>query len=620
MATHRHGNAPAWQRTGNLLILAGMTELPAFLDSSRPDVPDLAVPRGITPFYLPHQPVRGRLIRLGPLANTLLTRHDHQPPVRALLGQALALAAALATALKFSGSFGIQARGDGPVSMLLADCTDIGALRGYARLKPDAVLPEGANARTLLGDGYLAFTVDQGPEREPQQGIVALEGETLAAMAEHYFATSEQLPCKIYLASGPVAPAGGTDEGWRASGPDPGADRRRRRRRARNLSEAEQEEAWRTAGILADTVTEAELLDDTLPPERLLYRLFHAEGVAGGPAAPCWLTAAAARAPASAPSWRAFRTDDLDHMAVDGDIIMTCEFCNFRLPLRRVIQRGRPTPGRRRDRFGDRLPRGWPSWRRCWLLPACAGCSSPPPPQTFPPLNYSYLPPITLKVAAVNVVDQSVPDPGAAGLMAQDPANPVATLTDTLNRRLIPGGTPGTATATIEAASIDQAGPNLTGVMTVRVDVQSANGLSTGYTIASATHSATLPDDPNQMPAALYDMTKQLMDGINVQLQYQLQHNLGSWIVYTPNAALGYGTPAAAGYANGAIQATPLTGAPNAVAPIPAAAVPTPMAPPPTAIAPAPSYPTASPPPAYSPYPTEPTAIPPAPYTPPTPY
>ncbi len=225
-------------------------------------------------------------------------------------------------------------------------------------------------------------------------------------------------------------------------------------------------------------------------------------------------------------------------------------------------------------------------------MTACGG-APPPPPPNFAPLNYSYLPPITLKVATINVVNQYMPDPGAAGLIAQDPANPVTALTDLLNRRLIPSGTPGTATATIESASIEQAGPNLTGVMTVRVDVLSADGLSTGYTIASVTHSATAPDDASQMPAALYDMTKQLMDGINVQLQYQLQHNLGSWIVYTPNAALGYGTSAPTAYASGAVQATPLTGAPGVVtpslvAPTPAVAAPAQLAPP-TAI-PAPSY------------------------------
>lgn len=300
-----------------------MTELPAFLDRTRPDVPDLAVPRGVTPFFLPKQPVRGRLIRLGPLANTLLTRHDHQPPVRVLLGQALALVAGLATALKFSGSFSLQAKGDGPVPMLLADCTDTGALRGYARLAENADLPEEEpiTARNLLGDGYLAFTVDQGPDMERHQGIVSLEGETLADMALHYFTTSEQIPYFIHLSCAE------TRHGWRAAalileriagagGIDPG------------LSEAAQEEAWRTAKILAATITDAELLDDGLTPERILYRLFHGEGVAVDRPRPLAYGCRCSRA-RLADVLGGFSTDDLDHMTVDGDIIMTCEFCNF---------------------------------------------------------------------------------------------------------------------------------------------------------------------------------------------------------------------------------------------------------------------------------------------------
>jgi molecular chaperone Hsp33 len=311
-----------------------MTELPAFLDASRPDVPDIAVPRGVLPFYLPNQPVRGRLIRLGALANTLLTRHDHAPPVRALLGQALALAAALATALKFSGSFSLQAKGNGPVSMLLADCTDIGALRGYARVNPEAVLAPDASARDLLGEGYLAFTVDQGPDREPSQGIVALEGDSLAAWAEYYFATSEQLPCKIYLA------AAETPAGWRASAlvieRIAGAGGI-----APDVSEDEQAEAWRTAVILADTVTATELLDDTITPERLLYRLFHGEGVAVDRPQVLAYGCRCSRARLGA-ILEGFPQDDLDHMSIDGDIVMTCEFCNFDFRFPRETVTGKP--------------------------------------------------------------------------------------------------------------------------------------------------------------------------------------------------------------------------------------------------------------------------------------
>lgn len=304
-----------------MLIDESMTEFPAFLDSTRPQVPDLSVPRGVTPFYLPAQPVRGRLVRLGPLAATLISRHAHPAPVQGLLGQALALVAGMSTALKFKGSFSIQCRGNGPVSMLVVDCTDTGALRGYVRVIEDAVIPDSATASQMLGEGYIAFTVDQGLDKDPSQGIVAIQGETLAAMAEAYFATSEQLPARIFLA------AGDTQNGFRASAlvmervagaGGVGAD----------LSADDQDEAWRTALILADTVTNAELLDDELTPERLLYRLFHGEGVAVSKQRALCFGCRCSRQRLSG-ILEGFVQTELDHMAVEGQIVMTCEFCNF---------------------------------------------------------------------------------------------------------------------------------------------------------------------------------------------------------------------------------------------------------------------------------------------------
>ena len=301
-------------------------------------MPDIVVPRGVLPFFLPNRPVRGRLVRLGPLADALLTRHRTDPVVTRLAGQALALAAGLSTALKFRGSFSLQAKGDGPVSMLLADCTDTGALRGYARAetgKLTALLGDNPApaADALLGDGYLAFTVDQGPEQNRHQGIVKIEGSSLAAMALHYFSTSEQLRCQVHLA------CEHTDSGWRAGalilekiagagGIDPTLD-----------SEA-QEESWRTATALAATLTDAELLDDDLPADRLLYRLFHTEGVAVDRPRSLSYGCRCSRA-RLAGILEGFPTDDLDHMVVDGDIVMTCEFCNFDFRFPRDAVRGK---------------------------------------------------------------------------------------------------------------------------------------------------------------------------------------------------------------------------------------------------------------------------------------
>ena len=312
-----------------------MSDTPAFLDTGRPPVPDLVVPRGVLPFFLPRRPVRGRLVRLGSLADALLTRHDNHPAVTRLAGQALALAAGLSTALKFRGSFSLQAKGDGPVSMLLADCTDTGALRGYARAEPERLhalleADPSPSAESLLGNGYLAFTVDQGPQQNRHQGIVTIDGGSLAGMALHYFDTSEQLRCHVHLA------CAHTDFGWRAGalilekvagagGVDP------------ELDLAAQEESWRTATALAGTLTDRELLDDDLPADRLLYRLFHTEGVAVDRARSLSFGCRCSRA-RLAGILEGFSHDDLDHMVVNDDIVMTCEFCNydFRFPRQDV--------------------------------------------------------------------------------------------------------------------------------------------------------------------------------------------------------------------------------------------------------------------------------------------
>lgn len=315
----------------------GPSATPAFLDHDRPPVPDIVVPRGVQPFHLRAKPVRGRLVRLGPLADALLTRHDLHPVVAALQGQALALTAGLAAALKFRGSFSLQAKGEGAVSMLLADCTDGGALRGYARTDAAALAAllerdPAPDAAALLGKGYLAFTCDQGPEMERYQGLVAIEGATLSAMTGEYFRNSEQLASHVMLA------AAQTPDGWRAAalimekvagaGGIGGMD-----------AEA-QDEAWWTAVALAATLTQAEMLDDTLPSDRLLHRLFHAEGLQLDRPRALAYGCRCSRARLSG-VLEGFSVDDLDHMVVDGAITMTCEFCNHAFRFDRAEVQGK---------------------------------------------------------------------------------------------------------------------------------------------------------------------------------------------------------------------------------------------------------------------------------------
>ncbi len=299
--------------------------MPDFLNADRPPVPQLVVPTAMQPFHLDGRPVRGRLVRLGPLADALLSRHNYALPVGRIVGEALALTAGLAAALKYKGSFSLQAKGDSVVPMLLADCTDDGQLRGQARVEHEALaklmaVDHDPPAAGLLGKGYIAFTCDQGPDMERYQGIVSMDGIHLADMTQSYFRTSEQLQAHVRLA------CARTENGWRASAlilervagggglPE-------------DSSPEEQDEAWKTAVLLASTLKDAELLDDGLPAPRLLHLLFSAEGLVVDQARALSYGCRCSRAKLSG-VLGGFSDEDLDEMAQDGAITMTCEFCN----------------------------------------------------------------------------------------------------------------------------------------------------------------------------------------------------------------------------------------------------------------------------------------------------
>jgi len=227
------------------------------------------------------------------------------------------------------------------------------------------------------------------------------------------------------------------------------------------------------------------------------------------------------------------------------------------------------------------------------LAALLAGCASspPPPPQVFAPLTYDYLPPIVLTVSNVTFQNNYVPDPSAATLIGQDPSSPADTVMAMAQHRLVANGTPGNATFTLETASIEPVGDNYVGTISVQLNVVSADGRKTGYTEASVSVTQTAPDSdatPNQVQAVLYSMTKQMMDQLNVQLQYHIQHDMGSWVSYATDTA----TPAlnSGSVANGGIQAAPLPAPGATAAPSPGAAAPPqpPVAAPPATLAPVP--------------------------------
>jgi molecular chaperone Hsp33 len=298
-----------------------------------PSAGDLVMPFEIKPLG-----VRGRLVRLGPAVDDILHRHDYPAPVSALLAEAVALTAMLGAALKFDGKFILQTKTDGPVDMLVADFVSPGKVRGYARFDRDKVAALSSPAQAdLLGQGYLAMTVDQGPDMERYQGIVPLTGEDLTAAAHGYFEKSEQIPTRIRLAAGPLLLRGSRGESWRAGaimvqhlpregGSSPLPTHSGDAPEGSDAAPPENDD-WVKARLLLDTVEAHELLDPQLTAEELLYRLYHEDGVTAYPATMleryCSCSAESIAAVLSR-----FPDDDRADMVENGKIAVTCEFCS----------------------------------------------------------------------------------------------------------------------------------------------------------------------------------------------------------------------------------------------------------------------------------------------------
>ena len=301
-----------------------------------------ALPPGedlVLPFEIKPLGVRGRLVRLGAAVDDILGRHAYPPAVSALLAEAVALTAMLGAMLKFEGKFILQTKTDGPVDMLVADYVSPGKVRGYARFDAErlAALPAQTQA-AVLGTGYLAMTVDQGPDMDRYQGIVPLTGEDdLTAAAHGYFEKSEQIPTRIRLAAGPLMQRGSSAENWRAGaimvqhlpregGQSPLPSHSGDAPEGADAPPAEHDD-WVKARLLLDTVEDHELLDPQLSAEQLLYRLYHEDGVTAYAATGLQRYCSCSRESITRMLAR-FPAEDQADMVENGEIAVTCEFCS----------------------------------------------------------------------------------------------------------------------------------------------------------------------------------------------------------------------------------------------------------------------------------------------------
>jgi molecular chaperone Hsp33 len=251
--------------------------------------------------------VRGHLVQLDQTWTDATARTDYPAPVRQILGEAFAAASLLASTIKFDGKMTMQVQGNGPIHLLVVQVTHDGSVRGLARW---GNVPESAQLMAAFGeDARMIITIEASKQAEPYQGIVPLEGDSLADALQYYFRTSEQLPTKLYLAVSETSAAGVL---------------------VQKLPSAEaishDEDGWQRATVLCSTLTDEELCADD--SQTLLHRIFHEEQVRLFEPYDIRFHCSCSRERTNGMLLGLGRSEVDDIVEERGKVEITCEFCD----------------------------------------------------------------------------------------------------------------------------------------------------------------------------------------------------------------------------------------------------------------------------------------------------
>lgn len=286
-------------------------------------------------FTIAERHVRGRLVRLGPTLNTILSAHNYPPVAEKLLAEALVLTVLLGSTLKAKdGQMTLQAQtGGGPVELLVCDYR-AGELRGYLKFDAERLVEAGPAPTLfgLFGEGFLAITFDQEATAERYQGIVPLDGASIGDAAEHYFEQSEQIPSLIKLAARHDAEAGCVAGGLLLQHLPEGEVGRDR------LHVRHDHPEWEHARAIAATLKDEEVTDPAHSLETLAWRLFHEDEVRVEPGL---FVSRGCRCSADYFSGvlAQFPEGERRDMADEkGNIVVDCAFCSrlFPIPLEEI--------------------------------------------------------------------------------------------------------------------------------------------------------------------------------------------------------------------------------------------------------------------------------------------
>ncbi len=281
-------------------------------------------------FLFEQFPVRGKLVHLDASWQAVLERHDYPPVVREVLGEAMAATAMLAATLKFDGKLTLQMQGSGPLSLVLVQCSSDLALRGLARWRDDVLA---GNLAQMTGDGRLSVTIEMADQRR-YQGIVPLEGVSIAECLQAYFAQSEQMPTRLWL----------TADDQRAVG------MMLQKLPTEHGGEEGDADGWPRVSMLAETVTDQELLG--LEDRTLLRRLFCEEDVRLFSGLPVSFRCSCTRDKVES-VLRMLGSDEISGVVEEqGSVEVCCEFCNKPysfdpIDVQRLFRDGETSPGSR---------------------------------------------------------------------------------------------------------------------------------------------------------------------------------------------------------------------------------------------------------------------------------
>ncbi len=269
-------------------------------------------------------PIRGHLVHLDAAWRALIEHRAYPQAVRDTLGQAVAASLLLAATIKFDGVLSLQLQGDGPVHLMLAQCTGGLGVRGLARYtgeQPGGEAASAADVRALLGTGNLTVTLENDDRTQRYQGIVPLSGALLAEALQVYFENSEQLPTRLWL----HADAHGASGMLLQRLPDDGAADAAARGGA-SRSAAEIDDAWRRVQLLGETLTPAEL--SSLTDTEILHRLFHEDDLRLFEPAPVFFRCRCSRERVSSMLQALGESEVRSVLAERGNVEVNCDFCN----------------------------------------------------------------------------------------------------------------------------------------------------------------------------------------------------------------------------------------------------------------------------------------------------